>query len=335
MITTHFALFVSSEAVEIDRGTARIWIRVVAAVVLAIAAAIGAALMNRVGRAMKKTAKSLNWTYRRTGTPLAVQSFAGFPLAGMASGVVDHEISGTWRGHYGKAVVLHESPPGYSAKFQVTMLALARPMPTIQIHPRSNLQRNFDLGSEVPTGVAEFDKRWRVMCADARYVRSVLTPRLMQRLLANPAAEIPVTIDGSTVYSWSPIHRAAGRNIAATLDLLADVAEMLSLGLAQVSEPGPAPSPDLAEARPPSSAVSTPKPRKNFLAVLSVILPITFLLAPLGVLLGHASLRANRRGEANNHRWAVIGLTFSYIVSVPVVGFMLLWLLLALLPGFS
>ena len=330
MILGSSTLLVTSTAVEIDRFTVNMWVRIGAAVLIVIATVIGAALLNRVARKIKKVGAGLGWVYRRKGTPLAVQEFRGFPLGGLASGAVDHEISGVWRGRPGKVFVLHESPPAYSAKFQVTMLALARPMPVIELHPRSNLQRNFDLAQEVLTGFDEFDKRWRVICQDPRYVRSIMTPGLMQRLLTDPSAQIPVTIDGSAIYSWSPVHRAPGGDVPATLGLLADVAEMLPLGLGGFGgfgEVASVPSPGPAAPLPDAQIVARPQPSKNSLALLSVLASVTCFLAPLGVILGHASLRANRRGEANNHRWAIIGLVFSYAIT----GVLALWMLAAAL----
>jgi hypothetical protein len=323
MFITQFALFATSDAVEIDRGTVRLWVRIGAIVVVVIAMAVGAIFMSRVARKIKKAGASLGWVYRRTGTPVAVHDFAGFPFAGLGSGEVDHEIAGVWRGHPAKVFVLHESPPQYSAKFQVTMLSLRSPMPLVEFHPRSNLQRQFSAETDVPTDSAEFNKRWRVMCRDPRYARAVATPRLMERLLAEGAAQNPVTVDGSSIYTWAPVHRAAGRDIQANLALLVDVAGLIPLRLGQFDGWGEAVSPDGHRTGTDSAVVAKPQRKKNYLAVLTVILAFTFLLAPLGILVGHASLRANRRGEASNHRWATLGLACSYGITAIIAGWSL------------
>ena len=101
-----------------------------------------------------KVGAALGWDYRRTGTLLSAPGLTGFPFAGLPTGEVIDEISGVWRDRPARLFVLKDAPPGYSTKFQLTMLWMPAPMPPIEFHPRSNLQRNFDIESEVTTDSA-------------------------------------------------------------------------------------------------------------------------------------------------------------------------------------
>ncbi len=313
MLVALSTLVAASDAVDLNRGTVRLWIRVAFGVALLVAAGVGALLVKRVARRMKKAAAELGWTYRGEGTPLPPGVFSGFPFAGWSDGRVDHDIWGVWRDYRARAFVLRGSPPGYSARFHVTVLEIPRPMPLIEFHPRSNLQRNFDLESEVATGYPEFDKRWRVVCRDPQFASAIVTPQLVERLLAERSAIVPVTIDNQGLYTWAPVHRATKHDFQAVLTVLADVAEIATQRLGQL-ERGEV---SLASSPAPMQQTGVaPKPKKrknrNYLAILSVILPLTIVLVPVGIALGHLAIRASRRGEATNHRWAVVGLVFGY-----------------------
>ncbi len=321
MIVALHALAAATDAEEITPGTARLLARIGLLVLLACGAAIGAIVVSRLARRMKKDAGELGWVYRREGTPVPLGAISGFPFQGLASGDVEHEISGQWRGADARAFILHSIPHGFSGRFSVTMMGISTPTPLVEIHPRTNFQRNFDGSTDVTTGSPEFDKRWRVMSRDPQFARALLTPALMERLLADRSAEIPIAIENSVIFTWSPVHRAARRDIRTSLDLLTDVAIIVADAAGRFVRDGAA---DPAASAPPPVEAAKPKKSRRFLAVLSLILPLTFVLAPVGIVCGHAAIRACRRGEANNYRYAVIGLWFGYgIVAIFVVAMLL------------
>ncbi|WP_082951181.1 sensor domain-containing protein [Mycobacterium mantenii] len=83
-------------------------------------------------------------------------------------------------------------------------------------------------------------------------------------------------------------------------------------------DPGapPPPPPDQPPPRPPSDEMNT-------LATLSVV--FAFLLAPVGVVLGHFALAdIRRRGDRGRNR-ALVGLTLSYTFTVIAVVALVLW----------
>lgn len=82
-------------------------------------------------------------------------------------------------------------------------------------------------------------------------------------------------------------------------------------------DPGaPQPPPAQPPARPPSDEVNT-------LATLAVV--FAFLLAPVGIVLGHFALKdVRRRGERGRNR-ALVGLTLSYAFTVIAVVALVLW----------
>lgn len=72
--------------------------------------------------------------------------------------------------------------------------------------------------------------------------------------------------------------------------------------------------------------VPSPSGEVNTLATLSVV--FAFVLAPVGVVLGHLALSQIKHRPQPGRRRAILGLTFSYVLIVLAVVALLVWLLL-------
>lgn len=331
---------VAATATGSEQGPSAIWVRAGVAVAAVLALLIMAAITSRAARGLRRQARKIGWFYQRSGGPIAPGSFAGFPLGWLADGTVDHEITGVWRGRLGKALITSKAPQGYSVAFRVTMLKLTRAMPLVELLPRSSTVRRFDARAEVATGVPEFDARWRVLCADHRFAGAIATTPVIRRLMRLGSGEIPVTVEGSYIYTWVPVHRAGSQDLVSALELLADIAELLPVGLPAVPKPARAQAspavPFAAAATQPNPMVmipARPLSSKNYLGLLSILAAVTCFLAPVGIVLGHGALRANRRGEANNRAVALTGLVIAYALTSVLVATYLVPLLVTAWRG--
>jgi hypothetical protein len=202
------------------------------------------------------------------------------------------------------------------------------PLPAIEFHPRSNRVRVLDVGSALAFESAAFNARWRIIATDLVYAHAVVHPRLMERLLAAGHNEAPITIDGASIYTWSTSKREAHRRFERSLDLLSDVVESIpphvirEYGTGRKASGKPIASlvlPDVES----TSAFAVRGREKNRLARLSLTLAATIFGAPAAVVVGHMSLRAVKRGEANNPRTARAGLILGYILSPLAIAAMI------------
>jgi hypothetical protein len=73
---------------------------------------------------------------------------------------------------------------------------------------------------------AEFNRRWRVKGADARYVHDMITPRVMDRLLKDDAYGFALRIEGPYVLAWRA-GRLPTEKLGAMVGLLISVAKAL------------------------------------------------------------------------------------------------------------
>lgn len=93
----------------------------------------------------------------------------------------------------------------------------------------------------------------------------------------------------------------------------------------QDPQPQPQPQPQYAEAPPPRYAPppsyrNDPATEKNWMGTTSLILSLvglfTWFTAIPGIVFGHLSLSAARRGEADNRGMGLAGLVIGYVVAV-------------------
>jgi len=98
-------------------------------------------------------------------------------------------------------------------RYAVTALSLPAPLPVLQVTPESAFSR---LGhvfgiEDVELESEDFNRRFRVAADDRKFACDVLSPRLMEALLAGP--ELSWRIAGSGILSWS-----AGRHVPAEIE---------------------------------------------------------------------------------------------------------------------
>jgi hypothetical protein len=76
--------------------------------------------------------------------------------------------------------------------------------PRLRVVPRSIEEPSGVLGEEIRLELEEFDRRFRVECADRRFAFAFLDQRMMEALLALPS-EVTLDVDEDTLVLWAPL----------------------------------------------------------------------------------------------------------------------------------
>ena len=301
--------------------------RVIVGLVVALAAVVWTQMhkMRRDIRDAYRRARAFGWHISSDGLPPRTRGLTRYPFTLAKSGEVSLQVVGSWRGLLAESFLLRDPLNEGTRTFYITRLEMRTALPPIEFHPKSNHSRILDVGSDLSLESAAFNARWHVMVADLVYGHAVAHPRLMERLLAARAAEMPITIDGASIYTWTTSMKRAHKRFEESLDLLADIAALIPPHVAR--EYGVARKASGAVPKPssPTSGVSTTpfaarKRDGNHLARLSLALAGTFIFSPAAVVVGHMALRAVKRGEANNPRTARFALVLGYLFSPIVVA---------------
>jgi len=273
-------------------------------------------------------ARKHGWSIRAGGMPPWPRVFTRFPFTLLKGGTVSLEATGSWRGLPAESFLVRAASKEGNREFYVTRIKMKTTLPPIEFHPRSNHGRVLDVGSDLIFESASFNARWRIMAADLVYAHAVVHPRLMERLLAAGDAEVPITIDGASVYTWSTSMKDVHTSLERSLDLLVDVAGSIPPHVlreygSEGESFGKGSVPSSSSGRANAVVFTARKRDRNHLARLSVALAATIGFSPAAVIVGHKALRAVKRGEANNPRTARVGLILGYIFSPLVIAGMI------------
>lgn len=91
-------------------------------------------------------------------------------------------------------------------RYHVLVMTLPVPLPTLQLTPDglgTRMAAAFG-GQDIEFESADFNREWRVQCADLKFAHDVVHPRLMERLLAADAWGSSLRISGTDLLSWEP-----------------------------------------------------------------------------------------------------------------------------------
>lgn len=198
-------------------------------------------LLLLVGRAgMRRRAgvaervQQAGWTYVGVDLqPSLLGRWPGTPFDFWPAQVCD-VVVGQWRG---RPMVAFEHVHRISRRVpavshHVVAVPLPAPVPTLEL-------AYVGPGPGAGYGPAEFHRVWRVDCADEAFAHELLTPRVVQRLLAPDAAGALVRFTGTDVLS---IERAPAwpERVAPRLELLADLLDLVPAQVWQRRVGGPA-----------------------------------------------------------------------------------------------
>ncbi len=112
--------------------------------------------------------------------------------------------------------------------YDVDLVELPLVLPTLALFP----ERQYDKvaaalgGDDIVTESDEFNRRWRVVGKDKRYVLAVLNPLLMEMLEDPDFDKMPISIDGGAIMTWKP-GRSKMAELNDRLDLLRAVAQSI------------------------------------------------------------------------------------------------------------
>lgn len=194
--------------------------------------AYGIAERSRHARRLQEFALTHSWTFSDTGGA-SVSGLTGFPFGVGSERTVEDLVEGTYSAVPCAAYTYRfvQRVGGERAAdqvFSITQATLQVPFPRIDLVPE-------DIGTRILNSVgladidlesAEFNRRWRVLCADKRYAIDVVDPRMMQLLLSNRIQGVAVRIDGDRVFAWSA-GVASVKDLSRRLDLVVGIAKAI------------------------------------------------------------------------------------------------------------
>lgn len=160
--------------------------------------------------------------------------FASFPFAEGTSRRQEAVVRGTFNGQrcatFAQVFELRpdrDSPPTVQA-YQVTLAELPIGLPRLDIVPQNLPATVATLlgGRDIDVESYEFNRRWRVLCDDARYGHAVIDPRMIERLLAADVEGLAVRIEGGAVYVWQT-GRQGAEGLARRLNVVSGIARRI------------------------------------------------------------------------------------------------------------
>jgi len=184
------------------------------------------------GKRLREFALTLGWTYSETGG-LRVNKFTGFPFGIGTEREVRDVIEGNYAG-FACASYTYRFRNQMGGKragdqiFTVTELGLETPYPRLDLMPENIGTRLLSTVGlpDIDLESAEFNRTWRVMCADRRYAVDFLDPRMMQLLLTASVSGVSVRVDGNRIFAWSA-GLAPVKELNRRLDLAVGVAKRI------------------------------------------------------------------------------------------------------------
>lgn len=232
-----------------------------------------------------------------------------FPVAQFAHGM--------WQGVPVGQFLSGFTPRRNFGNYWINVAQMPGSLPPIEIVPRGYAGRKEDVGDDVFLESSDFTERWRVMCPDVRYAHAVVHPRMMERLLALGDDAFPVTIDGDKVFTWARQESAKADDVAPRLTLLRDVVALVPPHVwreygRRVGSAAPGAGVDAPGA---ARAFLVPVRDKNLWGRVSLLLSLTWILAPLGILVGYSAKRNVEKGLASNMRTARAGIVLGYVLT--------------------
>lgn len=180
---------------------------------------------------LRALAARLGWTYAERSLTVG-SGLTSYPFGHGAEREDVAVISGVFQGlrcvHFMHTFAERSEDGDVRQEFQVTAVELGAYHPTVDVLPDDVLAKAAKLvgGMDVDFESAEFNRRWRVKGADARYVHDMITPRVMDRLLKDDARGFALRIEGPYLFAWRA-GRLRTEKLAAMLGLLTSVAKAL------------------------------------------------------------------------------------------------------------
>ena len=245
-----------------------------------------------------------------------------FPFVDHPDFPVAHFSHGTWNG-----IAVAQFLSGFTLRYDtgnywINIAQMPASMPPVEIMPRGYVGRREDIGDDIFFESTDFTARWRVMCPDVRYAHAVVHPRMMERLLNLGDNGFPVTLDGDKVFTWARQESAKEADIAARFSLLRDVVALIPPHVwREYGRPVGSVTPG-AGAGAPGTARSflVPVRDKNLWGRVAVLLSLTWILAPIGILVGYSAKRNVKKGLASNLKTAQAGIVLGYFFTALVIA---------------
>lgn len=165
---------------------------------------------HRHGSEMRQFALKHGWTYTPAGHGLTA-GLNGFPFDVGTNRRAEDVLRGTYSGRrcatftYRFEYRSNNDAPVQQI-FTVTSAEIDIDMRRLDIIPESFGSRFIGglTGGDIDLESAQFNREWRVVCADRRYAVDVIDPRMMELLLRPESLGRAIHIEGRHVVTWSP-----------------------------------------------------------------------------------------------------------------------------------
>jgi hypothetical protein len=165
--------------------------------------------------------------------------------------------------------------------------------------------------------VGEFRKRWYVHDPGG-WASDIVTEPFVRVMMAIDALPIPITISGSALFTHRRTWRRSDKNLEGRLDFLVRIAETIPRRTYEAVSANPAAATAAEAAAYPyigERPLLAAQTGRNALALVSIALAATFLLAPIGLVFGVLAWKACDRRLASNRALAVTGVALNVAIT--------------------
>ena len=164
---------------------------------------------HRHSQAIQDFAVRHGWQYAGHD-PGITTTLTGFPFGAGTHRRVDDSIAGSYGGlncsHFTYRFEYRMGQDRAAEQvFTMTVATLDVPVDRIDLVPEDGASRLMGAitGADIDLESAEFNRSWRLMCADRRFAVDVIDPRMMEHLLRYRLPGVAVRIDRNYVIAWS------------------------------------------------------------------------------------------------------------------------------------
>jgi hypothetical protein len=250
-----------------------------------------------------------------TGTGMGVPTY---PFNGVVKRSYAEIHAGKWRGRKVLVWALEAEPNAAPGIFEVAAMHLPASLPPVEMVPRRFLGGRRAVRQDAITFESiAFDGAWSVAGRDQRIAHAIVNPRAMERLLAERKGAPSLTICGPWAYTIRKRREAHRGSLRRDLDLLADVVDLIPRHTYQ--QHGGWDRADYKTGADLSGSFATATREHNIFAWLAIGCAVTLLFAPLGLVVGLACLREERRKRATNHAVIITAIILNTLVCAAMV----------------
>lgn len=200
-----FWLAIIGGVVAGDASGSVVWI-----MLLAVAGAVALGLWHEQHRAKlaRRWATQVGWTFVGTDPSLATR-WQGAPFGVGRSRSTREVVEGAFQGRPARSFAYQYTTGSgknrSTSTWHVVAIDLPAYLPALELTPDglgAKLAKGLG-GQDIQLESEDFNQTWRVEARMAKFAHDVLSPRLMQRLLAPDATGLSIRVEGASILCWT------------------------------------------------------------------------------------------------------------------------------------